>query len=197
MKQESVRYTYKFMHDLEEEYYENVLALLSKCNHEFVPTLSSRKSTTEKNLAPEEKGRDDVPYEYFEALKKQCFVLVFAETSNNGRMLVGFLSYIPEYSYTNNLGQTVIGQYVSTIIVSPSYRNQGIARQLYEELFRRFPGKNIFTRTWSSDKNCNNISHLTVLTQIGFQLFECKKNDRGKGIDTVYYHRKVPALIKT
>lgn len=190
MKREKRHFSYKIMYKLDEKYYDEILDMLTECDHEFIPPLSLRSTTTDSNLNLATPDKLAAPTQYFEVLKSQCFILVFAKSPSNGTNLAGFLSYIPNYSYTNSdKTKTISAQYISTIVVAPAYRNQGIARQLYEELIKRSPGKDLLTRTWSSiSKPHSNESHITVLTQLGFQLFDRIKNGRGQDIDTVYYH---------
>ena len=97
----------------------------------------------------------------------------------------GFLTYIAEFKLEIG-NETMISEYVSTIGVDPAFRKQGIAQSLYKKLIENSPGKRITTRTWSLNK-----SHLHILESMGFELLDTIKKDRGRGIDTVYYTRRI------
>ena len=74
--------------------------------------------------------------------------------------------------------------YLSTLIVKKESRRKCIAYMLYKELFDIFPDKDIITRKWST-----NISHINLLEKLGFCVLNIIKDDRGKGIDTIYFRR--------
>ena len=155
----------------------DIWALVSDSDHEFVPPLSARKGTTQAQLTGEEaKG---VPVEYFEALTRQSFILCI-----KGFRVVGFMSYIKDHKLEAGGSLNVICDYISTIIVKKEYRKRGFTTGMYEKLFRYRPGKTYATRTWSL-----NHAHLSLLNKLGFKLALRIENDRGAGIDTVYYVR--------
>lgn len=154
---------------------EAVLSLLTAADREFVPPLSARTGTTQQALSPS----DTVPQgiaAYFTQLSAQAFVLAYC-----GERISGFLSFIPDYRLTAG-GLDLCCDYVSTVIVSPAFRRQGITSGMYDTLFRTLPDHTVATRTWSQ-----NTAHLRILHRLGFRLALTLENDRGKGIDTVYY----------
>ena len=54
---------------------------------------------------------------------------------------------------------------------------------MYAHLFDDiFPDRSIFTRTWST-----NAAHIKILDKFNFEIIKCIENDRGDGIDTVYF----------
>ncbi len=155
-----------------------IMELLTLCNHEFVPPLSSRNSTTQRQLT----GRSAdsaVPYEYFENIRFQPAFVVL-EKGN----VIGFMSFKENFISPEIPPTMTPNVYITTVIVHPHYRNQGITNRLYCALLERYAGYHVFTRTWST-----NLNHVRILSSRKF--FEhCRKiNDRGDGIDTVYYHR--------
>ncbi|MBP5753828.1 MAG: GNAT family N-acetyltransferase [Treponema sp.] len=163
---------------LEEKYREGVWKLLKDADQEFIPPLSSREKTTQKSLAPKDGDAGDSrgPVKYFEQMLKQAFILAIKDGE-----VKGFMTYIPDHELFLK-DQTIPCNYISTIIVEPKSRRQGITRRMYGTLFQISQGKSIATRTWSTNKE-----HLVLLHELEFQLAACLTDDRGPGIDTVYY----------
>jgi ribosomal protein S18 acetylase RimI-like enzyme len=57
---------------------------------------------------------------------------------------------------------------------------------MYDHLFNeKYADRNIFTRTWST-----NTAHISILKKYNFREIHRIENDRGEGIDTVYFSRK-------
>ena len=164
---------------LTDEYKNQVWELLKRLDKEFIPPLSARKSTHQKELnTPDTEGEE--PVEYFNQMKEQKIIIALEQDT-----VRGFLTYISDYELEIGNKKT-ISEYVSTIGVDPAFRKQGIAQSMYKELIENSPGKRITTRTWSLNK-----SHLHILENMGFELLDTIKNDRGSGIDTVYYTRRI------
>lgn len=160
---------------LPEEYRSDIWSLLCAADMEFVPPLSARSDTTQSKL----KGtldEDTVPKEYFDRMLKQQYILAIADDK-----VIGFMTFISDHvlSVTENEIECV---YISTVIVDKTYRNRGITRCFYDQMMREFSEKRIATRTWST-----NHSHIHLLGSIGFELIKRIKDDRGEGIDTVYF----------
>ena len=156
---------------------EEVWRLVETGDKEFVPPLSSRHSTTQQTLAfaPAENS----PTAYFNGLMEQKFILCIEDQKT-----VGFMSYIEDHLLTAGTVSYVC-DYVTTVIISPDHRNKGYAQKMYLKLFESGKSKRYATRTWST-----NVSHITILKKLGFKLVSRIKNDRGEGIDTVYYLRE-------
>jgi ribosomal protein S18 acetylase RimI-like enzyme len=158
---------------------EEVWKLLVLTDEEFVPTLSSRNSTVQTILKTNEQIDLKSPIAYFEALADQYFILAL-----DNQRVIGFLSYIPNHNVQLTANENLISNYVSTIIVNPTYRSQGITVALYDFLMKQ-TNKTIATRTWST-----NYAHLKILEKLGFKNVLTIENDRGNGIDTVYFARQ-------
>ena len=156
---------------LPKEYEDQVKALLWACDHDFYPPLSARGSTTEQNLRTGEENLSG-PELYFRSLKPQSWLLAV----NEGK-LMGFMSYIPE-----KVVDGIDCVYFSTLIVNPEARHQGIARLIYRTLIEDHKGRTIVLRTWST-----NLGHLLLLEELGFRSYKTLKNDRGEGVDTIYF----------
>ncbi|MBE6911737.1 MAG: GNAT family N-acetyltransferase [Ruminococcaceae bacterium] len=156
--------------------------LLKAYDHEFVPPLSARNSAFKKipgkdgNLVINEEG----PVVYFNEIINYKFVLALLDEK-----IVGFMTYIPNHTVAVEGYEPFVAEYASTAIVTPECRGQGAMKRFYQEIIDRNPGKNVATRTWSGNE-----AHLHVLAKHGFELFATLKDDRGSGIDTVYYIRR-------
>lgn len=170
---------YRFEKRLCEGYAEEVRRILYKADGEFVPTLSSRNGTTQKNLSGGATATAD-PVEYFEVMRQQAFVLALDEGT-----VVGFLSFIPHHQI-EIAGEKVECAYVSTIVVNPAYRGKGLTEGMYEKLFDEIEDNCVATRTWSK-----NHAHIHILEKEHFKLADTLKDDRGPGVDTVYYVKEL------
>ena len=186
---------------ISEKYRDQIYKMIEDADTEFVPHLSKRSSTTQQVLSdddPEEgeskerggtgsivfdrksdfKKKADVS-SYYENVLRQSAILAIDEEDR----VCGFMSFIPHHDVemgSSNKLEDVL--YLSTLIVDKKMRRMGISRRMYETLFASFPDRRIVTRTWST-----NDGHLPLLKRLGFQLLEVIPNDRGEGIDTVYY----------
>lgn len=163
------------IYSLVPKYEKDIWDLLVLSDEEFVPPLSSRNSTQQVGFA--EGGMvENKPYAYFETIKTQSFILALEEDK-----VIGFMSYIPNYSlpFLYN-GKEVISDYVSTVVVHPNYRGRKITQKFYNKLFERKTA--ISTRTWSTNR-----AHIKILCRMLFEQIVTIENDRGEGIDTLYF----------
>ncbi|NLP37885.1 MAG: GNAT family N-acetyltransferase [Firmicutes bacterium] len=166
-------------------YLKQIWDLLRKYNNEFIPPLSVRKHTDQAVLKELEVNESE-PKAYYEELKKQAFILCIGEEDK----VLGFMSLKENYKIKEL--QALIGNkrnsYVSTVIVDQESRGEGIAAGMYEYLENSLPEERtpdvISTRTWST-----NDSHIKILKRRGFSEALRIHNDRGSGIDTVYYYK--------
>lgn len=166
---------YQLTYDLSETARRGVFALLAAADHEFVPPLSARRGTTQKDLLTAAAPADGIAA-YFAQLAGQACVLAMEESR-----VCGFLSFIPDHML-DALTPPLRCDYVSTIVVDPACRGRGITAEMYRTLFSARPGHSAATRTWSQ-----NHAHLAVLRRLGFTPALTLADDRGPGIDTVYY----------
>lgn len=166
--------------ELTEAYKADIWELLRAADHEFVPPLSARESTRQSNLKGSDCECKAGPRSYYEVMIRQRFLLAL-----DGERVTGFLSYIPAHTVEYPVKkERVTADYISTIIVSPACRNQGITRKMYETFLEMDGSALVATRTWSQ-----NHAHIHILESLGFELAERIKDDRGEGIDTVYYQK--------
>lgn len=167
------------------KYLEDILNLLTICDKEFVPPLSSRNSTTQTNLnaLTQESAQ---PTAYFEQISMQP---LFAAVE--GDHVVAFMSLRKNYICEEISERYLPNVYITTVIVDPQFRNRGIANDFYHKLFKKFGNCSLFTRTWSTNE-----SHTRILKYLKFYEHARKVNDRGEHIDTVYYHHAPVAVGK-
>ena len=152
-----------------------VRILLETADQEFVPPLSARTGTTQQILNAVTDTQSGISA-YLDQLAGQAFVLACCSDR-----VVGFLSFIPDYLLT--AGELNLRcDYISTVIVLPEYRRRGITSGMYHTLFHKLPDHILATHTWSQ-----NTAHLRILHRLGFRLALTLPDDRGAGIDTVYY----------
>lgn len=151
------------------EYQQQIRNLLILCDNEFVPPLSSRISSTQqqlKNAMPQNHFVDN----YFACLCDQMNCILVEDNK-----VIGFVSYIE-----NTV--TELEVYISTIIVNPDYRRKRYAQELYRHILTCYPDTKIRVRTWST-----NVGHINLLNHLGFTEYRRIKDDRGEGIDTIYF----------
>lgn len=163
--------------------------ILKACNNEFVPPLGERSSTsqTDFNAEPPENPMTGLA-DYFKDMSQQKFILASVDDS-----IVGFLSFKKRNPAHAPLKAFSPANYVTTICVLPEYRQLGVSGALYRTLMHALPEKEnqefITTRTWSS-----NTPHQALLKKLGFRLIDTIQDDRGPGVDTLYYGRTAPDL---
>ncbi len=165
--------------ELTAEYSGGVWELLVEADNEFVPPLSERESSTQNSFTSEGSLiSDKKPLEYFDSIKKQSYLYAVMKDG-----LAGFMTYRKNYPMKISSGE-ITCNYISTIIVKKNLRNLGITKKMYSRIIEISGNSPVATRTWSA-----NHSHISILKRLGFTLCETIKNDRGEGIDTVYFIR--------
>ena len=133
----------------------------------------------EKVLSGGEKNSDGIQ-KYFEQLKAQRFAAAYEDGE-----LIAFVSYKENYTCPEILPEELPNIYISTLVASPASRGKGVTKAMYAYLFSAYKNANIFTRTWST-----NFAHIKILQAFGFETVKVLKNDRGSGIDTVYFKKE-------
>ena len=157
----------------------DILSMLTAADKDFVPPLSAR-------FSPSQTAFDGAPVEngvasYFEDMCREQML-----GASEGDTLLGFVTFM------ENLESPYFGEhplpsiYICTLLVKPEARGKHLTKRMYEHLFfERFATHNIFTRTWST-----NAAHIAILGKFGFCEIARIKNDRGQGVDTVYFGKK-------
>ena len=158
-------------------YKNEILEMMRVSDKDFVPPLSARNSTLQKDLTSFKSSTDGI-VKYYAEMERQEILGVFDDDN-----LIGFVSFRIDYVCDVIDDSSKPNIYLSTLILKPETRGRGITRLLYDYLFNTlYPTRSIFTRTWST-----NIAHTKILFGFGFSELSRKINDRGEGIDTVYY----------
>lgn len=163
----------------QERFYAQIFEMMIAGDKDFIPPLSARSSTTQKALKSTE-GSIEGLKSYFEEMKKQRFMVCV-----DGDVLVSFVSFKENFTNDIILSDDLPNIYISTLIMRPEYRGQKVTQNLYAMLFDIYKNSNVFTRTWST-----NIAHIKILSKFNFETITTLKNDRGIGIDTVYFAKR-------
>ena len=159
-----------------EQYKEELFKILTQNDTAFVPPLSQRTGTTQTAFGGQVNPSGVA--DYLNQMLTQQILAVFMEEKP-----VGFVSYI-ENRTDNDF--PLPNLYISTLVLQPETRGMGITKKLYHHLFNElYPTHSIYTRTWST-----NIAHIKILQGFGFEELKRIPNDRGNGIDTVYYAKR-------
>lgn len=155
-----------------------MIGMLIESDNDFVPPLSSRASTLDKGFSADKKSGG--VESYFSEMRKQQILAAFDEGE-----FIGFVSYRENFISEEIPEDELPNIYVSTLVLSKKSRGKGVTKKMYSYLFDElYSDRNIFTRTWST-----NIAHTKILSSFAFSEIKRKINDRGEGIDTVYYKR--------
>ena len=155
-------------------YHEELLHLLRESDNDFLPPLSQRCSTSDQAFTQKAENADGV-LSYYDSMCKQSILIALIENK-----VAGFVSF----RENDACGKTP-NIYVSTLVVAQWARGKGLTRVMYEHLFGdAFADRHAYTRTWST-----NVAHTKILARFGFAEQKRIKDDRGEGVDTVYYER--------
>ena len=163
-----------------EQYGDEIYEMLVEGDKEFVPPLSSRTSTTQSGFTVKKESSADGIRSYFNEMKKQKIMVAV----DNDKLLA-FVSFRENHTCPEIDSSQSPNIYLSTLIVKPEGRGKRPTQTMYEKLFAENADKNIFTRTWST-----NAAHIRILSKFSFETYKVLKNDRGEGIDTVYFVKK-------
>ena len=165
------------LNDSQKEHYKEVLLeILTQNDTAFVPPLSQRTGTTQTAFGGQ--ANPSGVADYLNQMLTQQILAVLMEGKP-----VGFVSYIENKTDDDF---PLPNLYISTLVLQPETRGMGITKKLYHHLFNElYPTHSIYTRTWST-----NIAHIKILQGFGFEELKRIPNDRGQGIDTVYYCKK-------
>lgn len=161
-------------------YKNDVIEMLKGSDKDFIPPLSARTSTTQSDLSATESSEQGL-LSYYQEMNKQQILGAFDEQG-----FIGFVSYRENY-LSSEIGEDYLPNiYLSTLVLKPEARGKRVTYQMYDYLFNQlYPNHSIFTRTWST-----NVAHIRILSKFDFIEFIRKPNDRGKGIDTVYFCKR-------
>lgn len=155
-----------------------------ECDNDFMPPLSQRRSTHQSDLStsdvPDDDNDTDGVLAYFAEMSHQPTFVAYDDDGN----VTGFLTYIPGYECDALDG---VSDYITTICVPKRLRRQGIVSYLYQicELLHDNQDIPLSLRTWST-----NTAQRALLERRGYDIVKIIKDNRGIGIDTIYYMRQ-------
>lgn len=161
---------------------EAIFDLLCACDGDFVPPLSQRVSSVQKAFGAAQ--TEEKPYSYFEIMRQQMFTCARDES---GKM-VAFLTFRPGYTCAE-LEKFGRNNYMTTACVYPEHRGHGLVTKLYDIVENGLPEEMrteyTTTRTWST-----NTVQMYAFPKRGYEIVATLKDDRGPGVDTVYFVKK-------
>ena len=157
---------------------EDIQALLTLADKEFIPPLSQRGSPTQSSLSGGQfhEGIRD----YYASMAPQPVILAIEE----GKCL-GFMAFKENHTCDEITPAYLPNLYASTCVVHPCTRGKGLMKQFYREMIALAPERWICTRTWHT-----NYAHLHILDTLDFHCIARLPDHRGPGMDTVYYARR-------
>ena len=169
-----------FSEEQKTAYRDKIIGMIAACDHEFVPPLSSRHGPTQTDFSGALQTEDNLPA-YFEDMRKNE-ILAAVE----GDELLGFIAFKRDMTNRFLTEETLPNLYVAVLLVKPDARGGGLTAKMYQYLFNELhPNTNLYTRTWST-----NAAHAAILRKFGLEIVIRIENDRGEGIDTVYFGKK-------
>ena len=168
---------FRLLKESDKKYYQDdLISLLIESDDDFVPPLSKRSSTRDMTFSADCEKSDGISSYYNSMRNGQILAAVYEDK------VIGFVAFFENYE-----GGSAPNIYVSTLVVAKSERGKGLTSKMYTYLFSElYSDRYVYTRTWST-----NIAHTKILQRFGFSEFKRIKDDRGVGIDTVYFERKV------
>lgn len=175
--------TTTFFKGMPKQHVDDIRDILQECDKEFVPPLSLREVPWQTKLGERsEDGSAPQGIEsYIDSMRGDNFLVMSA---SDGEVLA-FLSYMPGHVHPEETDGKVV-DYVTTICVRHSHRGRGLARRLYEEVERLAESGTMAVRTWST-----NGAQMHLLRDMGYSERKRAKDDRGDGIDTVYFEKRL------
>lgn len=165
---------------LTKEEQDQIWEILCACDEEFYPRLSARESSSQKRLDLGEGGGQALPVTYFREMIRQEFILAL-----EGERIIGFMTFKKDY-ICDALQAFGTSLYITTVCVRSDCRRKGVMKALYTFMEQEAPVRcgcsRISTRTWSL-----NTAQLHELDRRGYERLAVLVDDRGKGVDTVYF----------
>ncbi len=168
-----------FGEEEKQRYRSDILGMMQEADQDFVPPLSARTSSVQKDLANAVSSENGIAL-YYEEMSKQEILGAF-----EGELLLAFVSFRTNYSNDVIGKETFPNIYMSTLILKSIAKGKGLTMKLYDHLFHAlYPQCDVYTRTWST-----NAPHSRILSKFSFEEIARFVNDRGEGIDTVYFRK--------
>ena len=161
-------------------YSDAIYAVLEAGDEDFVPPLSTRFSTSDTSFSARTDSKKGIDAYFNSMMKEEMLAAV-----EDGKLL-GFVTFMPDFTCKYIDADSFPNIYICTLLLAPEARGKGLTAKMYTHLFDTlYPHANLYTRTWST-----NAAHIKILTRFGFSQIARIENDRGEGIDTVYFGKK-------
>ena len=158
-------------------YREQILDMMRAADNDFVPPMSARFSPFQTDLKSNESSEEGILRYYNGMIKEQMLCAI------EGGKILGFVTYVENLDNKVFPENSMPNLYICTLIVNREARGRGLTFRMYAHLFDElYPHHSLFTRTWST-----NYAHSAILGKFGFEELHRIANDRGEGIDTVYF----------
>lgn len=165
-----------------DQYEPSIRRLLEAVGEEFVPPLTD-SARSELSRAGQTGGRTDI-----DRYVERCLDRPMVGVTKDGT-LKGLLSFEP-LSDSDALGEYTPTNHVERFAVDPDFRGRGIGTEMYRVFINDLPADYqqpfASTETWET-----NDAHIAILEDFGFELVHRVPDDRGPGLDTVYYARSL------
>ena len=146
--------------------FEKIYKFFKLLDKDFYPPLSKRGSIKERIKKM--------------LFSKDSYYLLAENSKGNTIGIIGFIE-----NYKGKKGHA----YLSFLGVHPKYRHKGIGRFLREmalKILKVHGMKEVHTRTWSTNKIMIKINQ-----EMGFKIEKIVKDERGPGVDSIYFKRKL------
>lgn len=157
-----------------EKFRDEIFNMLVESDNDFFPPLSKRYPTNS-----ETSDMDSIKAYFASVMHEKILATVI-----DGR-LAGIVTFLEDLKASMIPDENNI--YLMTVLVASSARGKGVLTRSYEHLFNvLYKHKSIYTRTWST----NHAHTKVLLDKFGFEEIKRLPNDRGEGVDTVYFGLK-------
>lgn len=158
-----------------------VRALLLSVSNEFVPPLTDRSVSHEKNFLESVDPGEGFEMYMMQKMSESCLIASIDGTK------AGLLTFKRHFG-ADWVMEWCPSNYIVTVGVFPKFRRNGLTKLMYENIGKidvAVQPEFDLVRTWST-----NDAHIALLGSIGFSEVLRLENHRGQGVDTVYFSRK-------
>ncbi|HMS25232.1 MAG TPA: hypothetical protein PKB15_06070 [Acidimicrobiia bacterium] len=163
--------------------------LLLSVSNEFVPPLTDRSVSYEKNFLEREDPVEGFEMYMMQKMSESCLVASIDGTK------AGLMTFKRHFG-ADWITEWCPCNYIVTVGVFPKFRRHGLTKLMYDQIGQidvAVQPEFDVVRTWST-----NDAHIALLVSIGFAEVQRLKDHRGDGIDTVYFSRvNTTELVRT
>ncbi|ADI74349.1 GCN5-related N-acetyltransferase [Methanohalobium evestigatum Z-7303] len=137
-------------------------------NDEFFPPLDKREKSIDKRIQQTILNTNS------------AYLIAESETENNFCFIAGLIGFEKYWKSEDDA-------YINFLAVHPEYRGMGLSSKLEKQLELKLKQDGILyinVCTWSTNKPV-----LNFYEKMNYRINSVLKNDRGNGIDTIYYYK--------